>query len=43
MIAVDPRLSVAPMLDYTDRHARYLLRLLTRHTTLYTEMVVDQA
>ncbi|RLA11065.1 MAG: tRNA dihydrouridine(20/20a) synthase DusA [Gammaproteobacteria bacterium] len=31
------------MLDYTDRHARYLLRLLTRHTTLYTEMVVDQA
>ena len=43
MKIVDPRLSVAPMLDCTDRHARYLLRLLTRHTLLYTEMVVDQA
>jgi len=43
MKEVDSQLSVAPMLDCTDRHARYLLRLLTRHTTLYTEMVVDQA
>ena len=33
------RLSVAPMLDWTDRHCRYFHRLLTRHTLLYTEMV----
>jgi tRNA-dihydrouridine synthase A len=31
------------MLDYTDRHFRAFLRLLTRHTLLYTEMVVAQA
>ncbi len=41
--ALDRRLSVAPMLDYTDRHARYLLRLLTRRTLLYTEMVTTGA
>jgi len=33
------RMSVAPMMDWTDRHCRYLHRLLTRHTLLYTEMV----
>ncbi|MDD2712094.1 MAG: tRNA dihydrouridine(20/20a) synthase DusA [Simplicispira sp.] len=33
------RMSVAPMLDWTDRHCRYLHRLLSRHTLLYTEMV----
>ncbi len=32
-------LSVAPMLDWTDRHFRQLLRQLTRRTLLYTEMV----
>lgn len=37
------RLSVAPMMDYTDRHARYLFRLITRHTLLYTEMVTSAA
>ena len=37
------RLSVAPMMDYTDRHARYLLRLISRHTLLYTEMVTAAA
>jgi len=31
------------MLDWTDRHCRYLLRLLTRHTLLYTEMVTTGA
>ncbi|MCS7194300.1 MAG: tRNA dihydrouridine(20/20a) synthase DusA [Meiothermus sp.] len=36
-------LSVAPMMDWTDRHFRYLLRLITRRTRLYTEMVVDQS
>ncbi len=33
------RMSVAPMMDWTDRHCRYLHRLLTRHTLLYTEMI----
>ncbi len=32
-------LSIAPMLDRTDRHFRYFMRLLTRRTLLYTEMV----
>ena len=33
------RMSVAPMMDWTDRHCRYFHRLLTRQTLLYTEMV----
>ncbi len=33
------RFSIAPMLDWTDRHCRYFLRLLSRNTLLYTEMV----
>jgi tRNA-dihydrouridine synthase A len=37
------RLSVAPMLDWTDRHCRYLHRLLSRHARLYTEMVTTGA
>ncbi|MGL4860546.1 MAG: tRNA-dihydrouridine synthase, partial [Enterobacteriaceae bacterium] len=37
------RFSVAPMLDWTDRHCRYFHRLLTRHTLLYTEMVTTGA
>lgn len=37
------RMSVAPMMDWTDRHCRYLHRLLTRHTLLYTEMVTTGA
>jgi tRNA-dihydrouridine synthase A len=36
-------LSVAPMMDHTDRHLRWVLRQLTRHTLLYTEMVVGMA
>ena len=31
------------MMDWTDRHARYLYRLMTRHTLLYTEMVTTGA
>lgn len=31
------------MLDWTDRHFRYLVRLISRQTRLYTEMVVDQS
>ena len=34
------RLSVAPMMEWTDRHYRFLARLMTAHTQLYTEMVV---
>jgi tRNA-dihydrouridine synthase A len=37
------RLSVAPMLDWTDKHCRYFHRLITRHTRLYTEMVTTGA
>ena len=36
-------LSVAPMLDWTDRHYRYFARLITKHTWLYTEMVTTGA
>ncbi|MFP5384158.1 MAG: tRNA dihydrouridine(20/20a) synthase DusA [Gammaproteobacteria bacterium] len=37
------RLSVAPMMDWTDRHDRYFLRLISRHVRLYTEMVTAAA
>ena len=36
-------LSVAPMMDWTDRHFRYFARLLSRQTLLYTEMVTTGA
>lgn len=39
----DHRLSVAPMMDRTDRHLRYLLRLLAPHARLYTEMITARA
>lgn len=38
-----PPLSVAPMMDRTDRHYRYFMRQITRHTLLYTEMVTSAA
>jgi len=41
--AVNRRFSVAPMLDLTDRHARYIMRLLSQHALLYTEMVTINA
>ena len=37
--ALNRRLSVAPMMDWTTRDYRYLARLISRHTLLYTEMV----
>jgi tRNA-dihydrouridine synthase A len=37
------RLSVAPMMDWTDRHCRYFHRLLSPHVRLYTEMVTAAA
>ena len=36
---IDRRLSVAPMMDRTDRHERYLLRLISEPVLLYTEMI----
>ncbi len=36
-------LSVAPMMDRTDRHFRYLMRQISKHTLLYTEMVTTAA
>ena len=35
--------SVAPMMDCTDRHDRYFLRLISKHVKLYTEMIVANA
>ncbi|MFO1422130.1 MAG: tRNA dihydrouridine(20/20a) synthase DusA [Candidatus Competibacteraceae bacterium] len=43
MRPLDRRIAVAPMLDWTDRHCRYFLRLLSRHTLLYTEMATTGA
>ncbi len=37
------KLSVAPMMDWTDRHCRFLHRQLSRHALLYTEMVTAPA
>jgi tRNA-dihydrouridine synthase A len=37
------RVSVAPMMDWTDRHCRSFHRILTKHTWLYTEMVTTGA
>ena len=37
------KVSVAPMMDCTDRHERFFLRLITKNTLLYTEMIVDEA
>ena len=37
------RFSVAPMMDWTDRHYRYFARLISQHALLYTEMVTTGA
>lgn len=37
------KISVAPMMDWTDRHCRYFLRRLTRNCLLYTEMITTGA
>jgi tRNA-dihydrouridine synthase A len=37
------RFSVAPMMDWTDRHCRFFHRILTRRARLYTEMVTADA
>ncbi len=38
-----PLISVAPMMNYTDRHDRYILRLISKDVRLYTEMITTQA
>ena len=38
-----PPVSIAPMMDRTDRHYRYFMRFLTKKTLLYTEMVHTKA
>ena len=43
MSAQPKKLSVAPMMDWTTRHARNFLRLCHPHVRLYTEMVTTQA
>src|SRR5438128_2285830 len=40
---LDHRFSVAPMMDWTDRHCRVFHRLMTRRTRLYTEMLTTGA
>ena len=41
--SINTPISIAPMMDRTDRHYRYFMRQLTRHTLLYTEMITSQA
>ena len=43
MKTIERRLSIAPMMDWTDRHCRYFHRLLSRRALLYTEMVTTGA
>src|SRR6266478_5126732 len=40
---LDRRFSIAPMMDWTDRHCRFFHRLLTRRALLYTEMITTGA
>jgi tRNA-dihydrouridine synthase A len=41
--AVNRRFSIAPMMAYSDRHSRYFLRLLSKQSLQYTEMVTAAA
>jgi tRNA-dihydrouridine synthase A len=43
MRKIDRRLSIAPMMDHTDKHFRYFMRLLSKHAVLYTEMITTGA
>src|SRR5262249_48956353 len=40
---IDRRFSIAPMMEWTDRHCRFFHRLLTRRALLYTEMITTMA
>ena len=41
--ALDRRFTVAPMMDWSDRHCRYFWRLMSQHAVLYSEMVTTGA
>ncbi|TIM62233.1 MAG: tRNA dihydrouridine(20/20a) synthase DusA, partial [Mesorhizobium sp.] len=43
MVEKFKKFAIAPMMDWTDRHCRFLHRQLTRRALLYTEMVVADA
>ena len=43
VLAIDRRVSVAPMMDWTDRHCRYFLRGFSPRALLYTEMITAAA
>ena len=43
MNQINRRFTVAPMMEWSDRHCRYLWRLISRHAVLYTEMVTTGA
>jgi len=43
MKTLNRTICIAPMMAYTDRHFRYLLRLISQHAVLYTEMITAQA
>jgi len=43
MTSSSHRLCVAPMMDWTDRHCRFFLRLISRRARLYTEMITGAA
>jgi len=40
---MDRKVSVAPMMDCTDRHERFFLRLISKNVLLYTEMIVSES
>src|SRR5207253_10705202 len=43
MNGLDRRFSIAPMMDWTDRHCRFFHRLLTRRALIYTEIITTGA
>ncbi len=43
MSKINRLVSVAPMMDCTDKHERYFLRLISKNVLLYTEMIVSEA
>jgi tRNA-dihydrouridine synthase A len=40
---INRKISVAPMMDCTDRHDRFFLRLMSKNVMLYTEMVATKS
>src|SRR6185295_10687478 len=43
VMTLDRRFTIAPMMEWTDRHCRFFHRLLTRRALIYTEMVTTGA